>query len=222
MKQVPADAPGCSAAGPGVADDAAGRVLPVVHRAVSPRSTPARKTRTAAAPVPPPSGDQAAGTAQSRPLRPSHQPALSGHAMPPFLAANHPSSKRITEYMPLVSQNTEISRMRMSRKYDNCLYSYSLSSHLRPVSTRTVVDQAARARSGQRARGPRPGRQSRPAVTRIARPSRPDIVNSPAKSYSRTYIRKPEIHFGNMPGSGITGSWLRIHSVTPRRRSGQL
>src|SRR5579859_5492840 len=34
MKRVPADAPGCSAAGSGVADDAAGRVLAVVHRLV--------------------------------------------------------------------------------------------------------------------------------------------------------------------------------------------
>jgi hypothetical protein len=36
MKRIPADAPGCDAAGPGVADDAAGRVLPAVHRPVVP------------------------------------------------------------------------------------------------------------------------------------------------------------------------------------------
>jgi hypothetical protein len=35
-ERIPADAPGCRAAGPGVADEAAGRVLPVVHRAVVP------------------------------------------------------------------------------------------------------------------------------------------------------------------------------------------
>src|ERR1700722_12900860 len=36
MKRAAADAPGRNAAGPGVADDAAGRVLPAVHRAVVP------------------------------------------------------------------------------------------------------------------------------------------------------------------------------------------
>src|SRR5258707_1272919 len=34
MKRISADAPRCGAAGPGVPDDAARRVLPAVHRAV--------------------------------------------------------------------------------------------------------------------------------------------------------------------------------------------
>src|ERR1700730_8454303 len=40
MKRISADAPRCGAAGPGVPDDAARRLLPAVHRAVVRRHPP--------------------------------------------------------------------------------------------------------------------------------------------------------------------------------------